>query len=257
MTFDKRRHKRFRSDLMELYGKMILAQKVEILDINLGGVALKTERRLKIGREYRLKLEWKKKTLEVLGIVVRAELIGVEARDNGETVSIYRSGVMFKDDSSNATADFIKSIELDKKEAVSVTVDQRLNVRFHIITPCEKTLSFPAQFKVKEISLSGILIHTDQALDMESMIPMGLSLQADKHIRFVGRVASCQMIVGHGMSHFEIGIEFNDLTYKDRTLLNTFIDYLTMIEIKTDVKKMDNEIVGSKTETDGQSAPFI
>jgi len=65
MTHDKRRHKRFRSDLMELYGKIVLAQKVEIIDISLGGVAVKTDRRLNIGREYLLKLEWKGKTLDV------------------------------------------------------------------------------------------------------------------------------------------------------------------------------------------------
>ena len=63
MTYDKRRHKRFRSDLMELYGKMIFDQKVAIIDISSSGVALKTDRKLIIGREYPLRLVWKGKTL--------------------------------------------------------------------------------------------------------------------------------------------------------------------------------------------------
>lgn len=242
MTYDKRRHKRFRSDLMELYGKMILDQKVEIIDISLTGVALKTDRKLIIGREYPLRLVWKGKTLDVWGVVVRSELIEIEERDSGKNVSKYTAGVMFKDASSNTIADFINSIEWDKKEAVSVMVNKRLNVRFDITTPCEKTLSFPTQFKVKEISLSGILIQTDQALSIESMIPMWLSLKTDKHISFVGRVASCQMIEDKGQAHYEIGMEFKDLTNKDRALLNTFIDYLSMIEIKTDIKKTVNEV---------------
>ena len=242
MTYDKRRHKRFRSDLMELYGKMILAQKVEIIDISLSGVALKTDRKLNIGREYPLRLVWKGKTLDVWGVVVRSELIGIEEGDSGKNVSIYRAGVMFKDASSNTIADFINSIESDKKEAVSVMVDKRLNVRFDITTPGEKTLSFPTQFKVQEISLSGILIQTEQALSIESMIPMWLSLKTDKHISFIGRVASCQRIEDKGQAHFEIGMEFKDLTNKDITLLNTFIDYLSMIEMKTDIKKTVNEV---------------
>jgi len=237
MTYDKRRHKRFRSDLMELYGKMILAQKVEIIDISLSGVALKTDRKLNIGREYPLRLVWQGKTLDVWGVVVRSELIGSEEGDNGKNVSTYTAGVMFKDASSSTIADFINSIEWDKKEAVSVMVDKRLNVRFDITTPCEKTLSFPTQFKVQEISLSGILIQTDQALGIESMIPMWLSLKTDKHISFIGRVASCQMIEDKGQAHFEIGMEFKDLTNKDIAVLNTFIDYLSMVEIKTDIKK--------------------
>ena len=242
---------------MELYGKMILAQKVEIIDISLGGVALKTGRRLNIGREYLLKLEWKGKTLDVWGVAVRSELIGIEEGDSGKNVPIYTAGVMFKDASSNTIADFINSIEWDKKEAVSVMVDKRLHVRFDITTPCEKTLSFPAQFKVQEISLSGILIQTEQALVIDSMIPMWLSLKTDKHISFIGRVASCRMIEDKGQAHFEIGLEFKDLTNKDMTLLNTFIDYLTMIEIKTDINKTVNSVVGSKTATDNHSPSFI
>ena len=245
MTHDKRRHKRFRSDLMELYGKMILAQKVEIIDISLSGVALKTDRKLTIGREYPIRLVWKGKTLDVWGVVVRSELIGIEEGESGKNVSTYAAGMMFKDASSNTVADFINSIEWDKKEAVSVMVDKRLNVRFDITTPCEKTLSFPTQFKVKEISLSGILIETEQPLGMESMIPMWLSLKTDKQISFIGRVASCQMREVKGQAHFEIGMEFKDLTNKDITLLNSFIDYLSMIEIKTDTKKTANEVAQS------------
>ena len=194
---DKRRHKRFRLDLMEISGKMILANRVDIIDISLGGVALKTDRRLNIGKEYLIKLGDKGKSIDVKGII----------------------------------ADFLDSIGHDKKEAMPVTADRRLTVRFYITTPWEKTLCFPAQFKVKEISLSGMLIQTDQALGIESMIPMGLSLQADNPVNFVGRVASCRMTEATGQAHYEIGVEFKDLTDMDRTSLKTFIDYLAVTEV--------------------------
>ena len=220
-------------------GKMILAQKVEILDISLGGAAIKIDRRLNINRDYLLKLEWKGKTLDVWGIVVRSELIGLEARDYGESVSVYRVGVMFKDGSSKTLADFINSIEQDNKESVSATVDQRLNVRFQITTPCKKTLIYPAQFQVKEISLSGMLIQTEQALDIESIIPMGLSLETDNQIMFNGRIASCLMIEDNAHVHFAIGIEFKDLTNNDGELLKTFIDYLRLSELEQTKKNKE------------------
>jgi PilZ domain len=122
MTYDTRRHKRYRPDISELHGKMILAQKVDIIDISLSGVALRTDRKLMIGREYPLRLVWKGKTLDVWGVVVRSEMIGIEERDSGNDVSLYSAGVMFKDASSEPIADFINSIERDKKEAVSVMV---------------------------------------------------------------------------------------------------------------------------------------
>jgi hypothetical protein len=122
MTNNSRRHKRFKPDITELHGKMILAQKVEIVDISLSGVALRTDRKLTIGREYPLRLVWKGKTLDVWGVVVRSEMIGLEERGSGKNVLLYSAGVMFKDASSNSIADFINSIEMDKKEAVSVMV---------------------------------------------------------------------------------------------------------------------------------------
>jgi hypothetical protein len=93
-----RRHKRYRLDVIEVNGKISLADKVEILDISLGGIALKVDRRLNIGREYLLKLREKGKALEVKCIVVRAELSGIEQRANGESVSIYTAGMIFKHD---------------------------------------------------------------------------------------------------------------------------------------------------------------
>ena len=240
MMQDKRRHKRFRLDLMEINGKIILANKVEILDISLGGVALKTDRRLNVGKEYLIKLGDKGKSIDVKGIIVRCELSKIEERSSGQRVSIYTAGMMFKDVSPDTIADFLNSIEKHKKEQVPVMVDQRLEVRFYITTPWEQTLSFPAQFKVKEISLSGMLIQTEEALGIESMIPMGLSLKADNPVNFIGRVASCRMAGDTGQAPYEIGVEFTDLTDEDRTLLKVFIDYLTEMEVNAGREKADD-----------------
>lgn len=237
---NKRRHKRFKLDIMDVNGKMISAHKVDIIDISLGGVALKTDRRLYVGKEYLIKLENKGKSVDIKGVIVRCELSGIEVISDGEGVSIYSAGMMFKDTSSNAIADFINSLGKDKKQAASVAVDRRLNVRFFITAPGEKTLSFPAQFKVKDISLSGMLIRTELALETESMVPMGLSLQpVDAPINFIGRVVSCRAAEDNGQTHYEIGVEFKDLTSKDRTLLKTFIDYLMAIEDKANEKRTD------------------
>ena len=223
---NKRRHKRFKVDFTEMNGKMILAQNIEIIDISLGGVALKTDSRLNVGKEYLLKLGYKGKRIDVKGVIVRCELSNIEERNDGESVSIYSAGVMFQGTPSNAIADFIRSVEHDKKEAEPVMTDRRIDVRFDITIPLDNTLSFPSQFTVKEISLGGMLIQTEQALEIESVIPMGLSLQADNPVSFMGRVASCRKTEDKEKTHYDIGVEFKDLTDKDRTLLKTFIDYL-------------------------------
>ncbi len=234
---DKRRHKRFKLDVIEINGKMSLADKVKIIDISLGGIAIKADRRLNIGREYMIRLEDKGKSIDVKGIVVRSELSGIEERGKDERVSIYTAGMLFKEGQGPKISQFLSSIEQHRKKEVPVTVDRRLSVRFNITAPGEQTLSFPAQFKVKEISLSGMLIQTDQMLVQGSVIPMGLSLNADDHVNFNGRVASCRSTEYQGQTHYEIGVAFSDLTDRDRALIKTFIDYLTAMENRSPGKK--------------------
>jgi hypothetical protein len=234
---EKRRYKRYNLDLVDINGKMGLTDKVEVLDISLGGVALKADRRLNIGKEYMIKLQEKGKTLDVKGIVVRSELSGIEARGHGETVSIYTAGLVFKDGFADKIADFLRPIEQNKKKNSPAVVDRRLNVRFNIITPGQHILSYPLQFKVRSISLGGMLIQTQQSVDVNSTIPMELALNADKSVTFVGRTIACNMTEIAGQANCDIRVEFTDLSEEGKTLLKAFIDYLADLEAKDTGKK--------------------
>jgi hypothetical protein len=104
---DKRRHRRFKLDLIEFDGKLSMADKVEIVDMSFGGVALKVDRRLNIGKEYLFKLGDKENSIDVQSIVVRCKLSGIEERFNGEKISIYTAGMRFKDGAVEKVADFV------------------------------------------------------------------------------------------------------------------------------------------------------
>ena len=239
-----RRYKRYGLDLIDVKGKMGLSDKVEILDISLGGVAFKADRRLNPGREYMIKLQDKEKTLNITGIIVRSELSGMEERDNGESVSIYAAGMQFKDGSADQVADFLKSTVQVQKETEPVPGERRVNVRFQITGQHENVLSYPAHFRVKTISLSGMLIQTDQTLGIESKVPMELSLNDGTTVNFIGRIVSCQMKEDKGQTNYEIGSEFIDLTDKDKTLLQTFIDQWAA---------MGNRVIGESEQSDGST----
>jgi len=229
---NRRKHKRYSLDLVDINGKMSLTDMVEVLDISLGGVALKADRRLNIGKEYLIKLQKKGGFLEVKGIVVRSELSGMKDKGHGEGASIYTAGLVFKDGYTDKIADFLKPIEHTKKKEPPAVDNRRLNVRFQITTPGEDILNYPLQFKVRSISLGGMLIQTEQSVEIKSTIPMELSLNADKAVTFIGRAVSCTQTENAGQTYYNIGVEFTDLTEKDTTLLQTFIDYLAKIETK-------------------------
>jgi Tfp pilus assembly protein PilZ len=173
------------------------------------------------------------KKLDVKGTIVRSELSGIEQQANGQGVSIFTAGMMFNEGFADKLADFLKPIEQTRKKGEPPpAADRRLNVRFNITTPQEKILSYPLQFKVKSISLGGMLIQTEYAVEINSKIPTELSLNTDTRVTFIGRVVSCAMAVYTGQINYDIGVEFTDLTDEDKTLLNIFIDYLTGIEVK-------------------------
>lgn len=213
-------------------GQISLSDKVEILDISLGGIALKVDRRLNIGREYLLKLREDEQTLEVKCIVARTELSGIEQRANGESVSIYTTGMIFKEGSTDRIAEFLKPIQQHKQMNETNGPDRRVDVRFLIGGPMDTMLSYPAEFTLKTISLCGMLIRTEQALALECRVPMILSLNADNPVRFIGRIAACQRNDDPGGRHYDIGVEFTNLTDRDITLLKTFIGFLADTDVK-------------------------
>ena len=227
-----RRHKRYRLDASSVNGQISMADKVELLDFSLGGISLKVDRRLNIGREYLLKLWENGKSLDVKCIVVRAELSGIEQLASGESVSIYTAGMTFKEGSAARIAEFFKPMTQHKLMTIPDPTDRRLNVRFNIGGPMETILNDPAHFTVKTISQSGLLIRTEQALAIESRIPITLSLNADNPVQFNARVATCQMINDQGNIHYDLGMEFTDMTEQNISLLKTFIDFLAETDEK-------------------------
>ena len=220
---NKREHTRF--DLIDLQGKMILANKVEIVDISLGGVALKVDRRLNVGEEYMIKLGDKARSIDVKGVVVRANVVGMEAGPDGKSVLIYAAGMKFKEGSEEKITAFLNSVEHHVKTDEAPVAERRSTVRFQITAPQEKILAYPANFRVKDITLSSMTIYSDQPLSKDSVIPMELSFD-NNQLNFLGKVFSSKKVEDKDQGNYEIEVTYSELSKQDRALLKKFIDYL-------------------------------
>lgn len=227
---DKRRHKRFILNVAEVKAKMMFATEVKVIDISIGGISLKANRRLNIGNEYTLKLDDKNKVIPVKGTVVWSSLGECKAGGNGEVVPIYTAGLKLADMPMERIDELQNFIEGHKKNAVNVKEGKRLNVRVHLDNADTAVLNIPASYKVREIGLGGLLIECLQDIEIGSIIPMSLSLHEDKLIKVTGRVASCRGEFSDGQKHYAIGLEFLDLTDKDREALTTFIACCPFVE---------------------------
>jgi c-di-GMP-binding flagellar brake protein YcgR len=101
--------------------------------------------------------------------------------------------------------------------------DLRHNVRAYINAPDESTLNFSESYRVQILSLSGMLIESDHPLDIETILPMEITLPEYGPVGFTGRIASCRLITDREHSHFDIGVEFKEMSEDGEEKLKEFI----------------------------------
>lgn len=217
---NKRRHPRF---VVEgVHGRMVFASQVEILNLSLGGVAIRADRRLNIGGEYTLKLELGGEGIEIKGQVVWSVVSGVRKAAESETVPEYSAGLRFKDVFTERLLKLMAFIDRNK-----VFEEHRVGgLRFRIDAPGKALLDSPEEYRVRLISRSGMLIETQRALEPGKVYPMEIAPPGAETIRFDGRVASAVEIETDAPPHFEFGIEFLALAPADDARLQDFIESL-------------------------------
>jgi hypothetical protein len=218
-----RRHPRFRVGSFKLNGQMTFASEVSVIDIGMGGVSLTADKRLNIGGKYLLKLEDDERAVSVTCEVAWARLSGTRKLADGEAVPIYTAGMKFIGLSPESAAELLSVVEAVGHEEVPVQNDRRSHPRFPATVPGIALLDVPADYSVKTISLSGMLVECGQALTPESRVPAVLTLLDGPSIDFVGRVVSCGPAPA-AVGRHHIAIEFIDLTDIARGALATFIE---------------------------------
>ena len=228
---EKRRYKRFKVEVNGIKGEMMLAKDVEIIDISVGGILLKSDKRLNPGSEHVIKLKHKDKVVSVRSRVGWSLLSGSRKDLLGELSLIYTAGMQFinvPNEIINEIAHFIEEHqeEEDKTVYIYTSSEHRLYVRYNIATSEKATLDFNESCKVKQISLGGMLIESEYAQEIEDRLQIQIFLSQDKPINLLGRVASCLLISDKDLKHFDIGIEFLEMSKQDEEILKAYVNSL-------------------------------
>jgi len=219
---DNRRHKRFAVDDMEIHGKMVFASEVKVVNISISGISIKADRRLDIGSEYTLKIESSEKILSLRGVVVWSNICGSRAGSHGDQVPLYAAGLRFTDVLSDRMTELLDFIELHKTDP-----DHRVTgLRFRIDSAERAVMNFPSSYRVKRMSISGMLIESSQALEVDAKFAMEMSLPDDQTVRFTGKVSSCRLVPSKAPETYHIGISFLSMPEKDRERLGEFFAML-------------------------------
>ena len=137
-----RRYQRFPVDKDDMNSSMVFAHYVQVLDISEGGISLKADIRLNIGRQYTLTIKTKLKVLTVKGIIVWSSLIENKKDAKGNMVPIYKAGLQFTNVSREAINEIIWTLQ-HKKQADNMSNDSGyVNLELEY-------LDIPAEGKVK------------------------------------------------------------------------------------------------------------
>lgn len=231
---ERRQYQRYSVNVMDIHGNILFASNVKILDISVAGVLLKANKRLDIGRNYVLIIEGKGKKLTLQGTVVRSTL-SESRKEHGDIVPIYTAGMEFinlSNEKMNEIVRFLKDNITDyQKRRISDSdivkmSGLRLHVRFHINAPEKAEVHFFDVYKVKKISLGGMLIETKEPIALEDKLPMEMALPENKVVMFLGRIVTCQLVENIKPKRYEIGIEFIEMSEQYKETLKSFIDSL-------------------------------
>ncbi len=222
---DKRRHKRIM--VKGIHGNVLFTSVVEIINLSLGGAAIQVSKSLTIGKEYLIKLEDSGKNIGLKSIVIWSVLKGSQKGPHGDVIPVYNAGVKFSDILNSKSSELLDFIEEHK----IVEDEERLKgLRFKIHTTKNTLLYVPADYKVKLISLSGMLIETTQSFKPEEQFPLDIFLKGGRDVKCTGRIVTCMEIKGSPQKHYDIGVEFLEMRQEDRANLESFIRSISISE---------------------------
>ena len=219
---EHRLHARFTVE--GVHGKMTLASHVDILNMSISGVAIRVDRALRVGGEYALNLRLQDKLLTVHALVIWCVLGEIKKGAQGEAMPIYSAGMKFTDVLSPKLMELISFIDRHK-----IVEEHRLGgLRVHIDAPGKALLDVPHVYRVKVISLSGMLIEMEDPLELDQVCPMEFSIREGvPPIRFSGRIVYCVEAVDRDTRRHEIGVAFEDMDLEEKKRLAEYIESIS------------------------------
>ena len=114
---ERRKFRRYIADNSDIGITMALAKYVEVLNISIGGISLKADRRLNVGRAYSFKITTHGKVSTLKGIIAWSSLSESREDTKGNFVPIYKAGLQFTDVSQNAVNEIVEFLELKGQDA--------------------------------------------------------------------------------------------------------------------------------------------
>ncbi len=206
----QRRFPRF--GVVGVRGKVSFAERVEVINMSVGGIALRTDRRLEIGREHNLVVDGRGFHAELKAVPVWSKPIPA-ALDEDEPDPGYTVGLRF-----------VEALAPETQDLTGIFKEKRLSTRFRIQGQDLVLIDVDDPCEVRLISRSGMLIRTARPFEVESVYRIEIVPPEELPIRLNGRIASQLKSTRGHVTAYDLGVEFLDMSEESRKRLDDFLD---------------------------------
>lgn len=219
---DNRRHDRFSAE--DVHGEFSYSVQARVLNISLGGLAVRTQTQLKIGRKYRFRLGAHSKAVQLEGSVRWCRLSGTERQESGDIVPVYEAGISFDDVLTDKAEELLQFMEKN----IVLDLRKRISGRFTVDEANSLDLESHSGFEVKQISLSGMMIETEVATPPGTIFELEMRLGRKKfasaaRIVYMSEIESEAEDGDEKARLYRMGVEFMRTPEDKRAVLEAFI----------------------------------
>jgi hypothetical protein len=217
MTRQGRRRSR-RYDVLDVEGSFEIRIDVKVTNLSVAGMAIETRNTLIVGRQYAFRVLQAGLQVDVPGRVMWC-VLGSTQRLGSEVEPVFRAGIQFEDVVSEQT------LALQRLLEASAAFEPGTPLLGRFVASVAGTLDGDQQadFEVKKVSMSGMLVDTDWAPRKDEVVPFEASL-GDVVVTGHGRIAYIERYeADDGTARCRLGLEFTILSDRSRAGLERYI----------------------------------
>lgn len=214
---DRRKHERFSAE--EVLGNFSYSVEANVLNLSLGGLAVRTYTQLNIGRRYRFRVGDRQDAVHLSGAVRWCRLAGTEKRSSGDIVPVYEAGISFDEVLSEKAEELLEFMERN----IILDLKRRIFGRFRVQSKGSVTLESDSKYLVRQLSTSGMMIEADVALKPETTLDLEMRLSRRKFTTPARIVYLAEVDLQNETLKYRMGVEFIGTAPEQAAKLEDFI----------------------------------
>jgi c-di-GMP-binding flagellar brake protein YcgR len=214
---NRRQHDRFSAD--DVRGNFSYSVEASVLNISLGGLAVRTQSQLSIGRKYRFRLGGFANAVDLSGSVRWCRMSGTERQESGDIVPVYDAGIAFDEVLTEKAEELLVFMEKN----IVLSPKRRISGRFKLDSVDQVVLESDSAFEVREISVSGMMIEADVALKPETALELEMRLGRLKFTSLARIIYMSEIDLHDGDLSYRMGVEFLETAPEQKEKLEKFI----------------------------------